>query len=312
MNAGERNYEAIIIGSGMGGSTAAAALAKRGRRVLVLERHTQLGGLTQTFQRGAYTFATGVHYVGGVGDVPGPEGRFGRGLRWLSDGRIAFCPIGSPYDIIRLPGFEFPVESPREAFVARLKASFPGSSGAIDDFFTACARAQRSTTTLFAARAMPAPWRARPLVERRPLAAQSRRVDRRRRAQRRRPPARGPALRALGRLRCAAGAIAVPPCTPRAGQLLRWRVLSVRRAGGLRRGWARPSAPLVASCAPMQGFREIRVRQGRAGGVRLVNGEQIDAPGRLRHGRAQHRGGAPRRRGGSWRRPRSVQAQRLL
>ena len=88
MSSSEHGFDAIVIGSGIGGLAAAAALAKRGRRAAVIEQHAQLGGLTQTFSRGPYTFATGVHYIGGVGEGPGPENRLGHLLRWLSDG----CP----------------------------------------------------------------------------------------------------------------------------------------------------------------------------------------------------------------------------
>ena len=84
------------LSSGIGGLTAAAALARRGQRVLVLEQQSVAGGLTQSFQRHDWTFATGVHYVSGVGPAAGPDGQFGRMLHWLIDGALQFAPCSNP------------------------------------------------------------------------------------------------------------------------------------------------------------------------------------------------------------------------
>ena len=55
------NLDVIVIGSGMGGLSTAALLAKQGKRVLVLEQHDIAGGNLHTFSEKGYEFDTGLH-----------------------------------------------------------------------------------------------------------------------------------------------------------------------------------------------------------------------------------------------------------
>jgi all-trans-retinol 13,14-reductase len=62
------DFDDLVIGSGMGGLTVAALLARSGRRVLVLEAHDVPGGYAHSFRLGAYRFCAQVHYVFSCGE----------------------------------------------------------------------------------------------------------------------------------------------------------------------------------------------------------------------------------------------------
>jgi all-trans-retinol 13,14-reductase len=142
--------DAIVIGSGIGGLACAAALAKCGRKVLVLEQHFLAGGLTQTFTREGYTWDVGLHYLGDMQD----EGR--NLLDWLSDGAIRLAPTEAEFDRVHFPGdFEFAYASPREASRDALKRKFPDASAEIDAFFAALQEAQGAARAMFQSRALP-------------------------------------------------------------------------------------------------------------------------------------------------------------
>lgn len=54
-------YDVVVIGSGLGGLTAANRLARCGHRVLLLEHHHKLGGLATWFKRKGHIFDVSLH-----------------------------------------------------------------------------------------------------------------------------------------------------------------------------------------------------------------------------------------------------------
>lgn len=58
----ENDFDAVIIGSGLGGLSCAAAFARQGFKPLVLEQHTKPGGYATIFKRpGGFVFDVSLH-----------------------------------------------------------------------------------------------------------------------------------------------------------------------------------------------------------------------------------------------------------
>ena len=55
------NFDAVVIGSGTGGLSAALSLATAGKKVLLLEQHNMPGGCATSFVRGRFEFDASLH-----------------------------------------------------------------------------------------------------------------------------------------------------------------------------------------------------------------------------------------------------------
>lgn len=65
----EKKYHSIVIGGGIAGLTCAAYLAKEGRRVLLIEKNSECGGLVNTFTHNGFRFDTGIRALENAGIV---------------------------------------------------------------------------------------------------------------------------------------------------------------------------------------------------------------------------------------------------
>lgn len=145
-------WDAIVVGSGMGGMAAAAALSRVDKKVLLLEQHQTLGGLTHSFSRDGFTWDVGVHYLSEM--APGDRAR--ALLDWLSDTPIEFAPLGSVYDTLHIGDAEpLALTRPYEAQEMDLKDRFPDQAEAIEAWTRALREGHEAMYKVFPTRAMP-------------------------------------------------------------------------------------------------------------------------------------------------------------
>ena len=127
------NRRCIIIGSGLGGLSTGAILARNGFEVTILEQSHHIGGCLQCFQRDGAKFETGMHFVGSL-----DEGQIlSNYLKFIDiKNKLQFSRLDTQaYDIISLHGERFPFANGQEAMTDTLAARFPEARAQLKSYW---------------------------------------------------------------------------------------------------------------------------------------------------------------------------------
>lgn len=146
-------YDAIVIGSGMGGLTTAALLSELGKKVCVLEQHYTAGGYTHSYERNGYEWDVGVHYIGDVGAKTQTRCMFD----FLSSGKLEWAPMDAEYDRFFVGNKVFNARAGKQEFRDNLIRQFPNEQQAIDGYMKLLARCGGALSAFGMGRAMK-PW----------------------------------------------------------------------------------------------------------------------------------------------------------
>lgn len=128
-----REYEAVVIGAGNGGMTAAVQLALSGKKVLMLEQHNILGGFSTSFVRGRFEFEASLHELCDVGPSENP-GDIGKLFSELGV-EVEWIPVPEAYRLI-VPEKKIDVVMPFgiDAYIDAMEKYVPGSRPYVRSF----------------------------------------------------------------------------------------------------------------------------------------------------------------------------------
>ena len=131
-------YDAVVIGAGTGGLSAALSLANAGKKVLLLEKHNLPGGCSSSFVRGRFEFDASLHEFCSIGS-PEEWGMTGKlmmddyklNINWLLVPELYRC-IGTTRS-----GKHFDLTLPvgKENIIDTMEEAVPGSRKPMELFF---------------------------------------------------------------------------------------------------------------------------------------------------------------------------------
>jgi phytoene dehydrogenase-like protein len=143
-----RHFDAIAVGAGLGGLTAAALYARSGARVLVLERSDVCGGAATVYRHGPLAIEASLHEIDGL-DADDPKLPILRSLGLDRD--LGFVDVGDLYEV-RGPqiGEPFALPSGVEQALRAVVTRFPHRAAELAEYFRRLVAAREAVA--FAAR----------------------------------------------------------------------------------------------------------------------------------------------------------------
>jgi all-trans-retinol 13,14-reductase len=147
------DYDALVIGSGMGGLTTAAMLSELGWKIAVLEQHYTAGGYTHSYERNGYEWDVGVHYIGDVGTTT----RTRRLFDFLTDGKLKWAAMADEYDRFYVGDKVFTTQAGKKPFRDNLVRQFPDEEMAIDRYMELLTQVSGAVSMIGMSRVMK-PW----------------------------------------------------------------------------------------------------------------------------------------------------------